>query len=506
MRASLSGRLPNLRIVLRDLGRLVPTLVIAMVLASSVVALAFGELFALLPLGVTAGVSLAVAALLYLPFRRAGEAKLKHVLVTGAASWVLISFLGAIPLLLLAHAAPNVSESLAGFRDPTNAFFESVSGFTATGLTMAPHPEDLPRVFQWWRSFIEWIGGLGIVVLMLTFIASTGTKVSTLYFAEREEKVHPSVFSTSRTIIGIFILYTVGGTIALWAMRMDFWDALNHTMTAISTAGFSTRAESVGYYTAARGYLPTGIQVVLGILMLAGATNFTVHWELLRGRWRILWEDVQTRWLLLLVVVWIISLFVENLLLLPARSAASLSSFQAISAMTTTGFQTADVRPWSETAKLILSLSMFVGAASGSTGGGIKVLRAVILVRGVGWRLRRAFSPPSAVVPFRLGRKAFSEQEAEKRIEAAALLTFLWAAFIGLGVVVLLHTVSSDFTLGDMILEVTSAQGGVGMTSGITGPSMNTWAKLVLCLNMWVGRIEIIPVLMLVRSLFRGLR
>ena len=174
--------------------------------------------------------------------------------------------------------------------------------------------------------------------------------------------------------------------------------------------------------------------------------------------------------------------------------------------MTTSGFQTADVRPWSETAKLILSASMFIGAASGSTGGGIKVLRAVFLVRGVGWRLRRSLSPPSAVVPFRLGKRVLSEQEAERRIEAAALLTFLWAAFIALGVLVLLHTAPSGFTLGDMVLEVTSAQGGVGMTCGITGPQMNTWAKLVLCLNMWVGRIEIIPVLMLVRSLFRGLR
>ncbi len=504
MRVAGKGRLPNLQIILRELGRLVPTVIAGMALASFAVALAFGESFALYPLGVTAAISLALAAVLYFSFRHAGEVKLKHAMITGAASWLLISFLGAIPFFLISHSAPTVSETLAEFRDPANAFFESVSGFTATGLTVALHPEDLPRTLQWWRTFIQWIGGLGIVVLMLVFITGVGTKVSGLYFAEREEKIHPSVFSSVRTLLGIYILYTFCGVMALWGVRMELWDALNCAMTALATAGFSVRSESVGYYTAARGYPSIAIQLILGVIMLAGATNFSVHFELLRGRLRLLWQDYQTRWLLLAAALWILFLFLENLLRLPVKASASLSSFQAVSAMTTTGFQTTDIRPWSEGAKLILSGMMFIGGASGSTAGGIKILRALILVRGAGWRLRRSFSSRDAVIPFRMGQRTFGEQEAERRIEAAALLTFLWAGFIAIGVLVLVHTVPAGFTLGDILFEVTSAQGGVGMTSGISGPHMNTWAKLMLCVNMWIGRIEIIPALMLLRSLFRG--
>jgi trk system potassium uptake protein TrkH len=165
-----------------------------------------------------------------------------------------------------------------------------------------------------------------------------------------------------------------------------------------------------------------------------------------------------------------------------------------------------NVGSWSATAKLLLAGGMFFGGAAGSTAGGIKVMRMLILLKGVGWRFRKITSPRGAIVPFRIGEKAIAEAEVGHRLEDASLITFLWLIFLGAGVIVLLHTSPPHFTLSDVIFEVASAQGTVGMSVGITGPTMSTVSKLALCFNMWIGRLEIIPVLMLVRFFFLGIQ
>ena len=174
--------------------------------------------------------------------------------------------------------------------------------------------------------------------------------------------------------------------------------------------------------------------------------------------------------------------------------------------MTCTGFQTVDIGSWSPTAKLLLSAGMVFGGAAGSTAGGIKVIRMLILFKGVGWRFRKIVSPQGALVPFRIGQKAVDESEVGHRLEDASLITFLWLVFLAVGVIVLLHTTSPQFTLADVIFEVASAQGNVGLSVGITGPTMPTLSKLALSFNMWIGRLEIIPVLMFIRFLFFGVQ
>ncbi len=506
MRLSSPLRNPHLRVTLRNVGAVVPAVGL-MAITSMVVALVFRETYALVPLALTAAISFGLGAGLYFPFRRAGESRLRHALLAAAVAWAVVMFLGGLPFYFTAHLVPSGSLAdnveLSHFRDMASSFFESVSGFSTTGLSMSPRPIDLPRTLQWWRMFLQWIGGLGIVVLMLTFIASAGTKTSVLFSAEREDKTHPSIMSTARTLWWIYVLYTVVGVMALWGVKMPLWDALHHSMTALATGGFALDPASV------EAYHSLAVELILCALMLIGGMNFAVHYELLQGRGRILWQDYQTRWLFFLAGFWFLALFLENLFSLGASSVgqvARLSFFQGISAMTTTGFQTTmPLSVWSETAKLILVGAMFVGACTGSTGGGIKVLRALLLFRGLRWQLRRNLAAPNELVPFRFGRQTFSEEEGDRRVRAAALLTFLWAGGIAIGALVLLQTVPKDYTLGDILLEVTSAQSNVGLSSGITGPTMNTWAKVMLSLNMLTGRLEIIPALLLVRSLFRGL-
>lgn len=486
--------LDDLRIVLRDLGWLAPVVGI-MALVSLPVAIVFGEWYALGPFALTAAVSFGVGLFLYLPFRRAGEARLKHGLLVAAVGWLLVSALGALPFYLVALRL--VPGEVYPFADFAAAFFESVSGYTGTGLTMATRPDLLPRVLQWWRSFIEWVGGMGVIVLMLTLIVGPGTSAVSLYFAEaRTERIHPSVVSTVRTMWWIFTLYTLAAMVALWGAGMPPWEALNHAMTGISTGGFALWPESIAHYDS------PAIEAVAIVIMLAGAISFAVHYRAMQRGAGIFLLDLQTRWLLLLALLGTVLVAGENLLRgLGPESSLRQGAFQVVSALTCTGFQTAPIREWSDTAKLLLSTAMVIGGAAGSTAGGIKVMRFALLVRGVSWRLKKIVSPGGALVPMRLGRELLPDPEAAKRLEEASVLAFLWLGFLFLGVLVLSHLLPEGFSLADVVFEVASAQGNVGLSVGITQPTMPTGAKLLLCFNMWIGRLEIIPVLMFVRSL-----
>ncbi|MCK4682476.1 TrkH family potassium uptake protein, partial [Candidatus Bipolaricaulota bacterium] len=233
---------------------------------------------------------------------------------------------------------------------------------------------------------------------------------------------------------------------------------------------------------------------------------FAVHYEMIRGKGRILWQDFQTRWFLAIALIGIAFLTLENLLVIGGGEAVRHSAFQLVSAITCTGFQSADLSVWSPTGKLLLAAAMFIGGAAGSTAGGIKTMEMLILMKGVQWRFRKIVSPRRAIVPFRFGASTIDESEVGHRLEDASLITFLWLIFLGIGIVVLLHTVSQEYTLSDVVFEVASAQGNVGLSVGITQPTMSLASKLTLCFNMWIGRLEIIPVLMLARALFRGVQ
>jgi len=494
----------DLYIILRDLGLLVPVVGI-MATISLIVPLIFGETFAFAPLAITAGISFALGAALYLPCRKAGEAELKHGMIIAAFGWLLVAALGSLPFILTALFAEGheASETLLYFKDPASAFFEAISGYTGTGLTMAARADLLPKTLQWWRSFTEWIGGMGVIVLMLAILAGPrpGAARYSLYYAEaRGEKIHPSINSTLRTMWWIFLLYTFISVVALWGAGMPVWESINHAMTGISTGGFSVTGNSIASYNS------IAIELVLVPIMLLGAISFAVHYEMIRGKGRVLWQDFQTRWFLAIALIGIAALTLENLLVFGGAESVRHSAFQLVSAITCTGFQSADLSIWSPTGKLLLAAAMFIGGAAGSTAGGIKIMRMLILLKGVQWRFRKIVSPRKAIVPFRFGPTTIDESEVGQRLEDASLITFLWLILLGVGIVILLHTVSKEYTLSDVVFEVASAQGNVGLSVGITQPTMTLASKLTLCFNMWIGRLEIIPVLMLVRALFRGVQ
>lgn len=547
------GRLgTDIATIARDVGSLV-AMESALMAGSALVAAVFREWHVAGAFLLAAAVTGVVGVAGRRRFREAPQPKMKHGMVIAAGGWFTTALFGALPFLLAAHLTPpaavaayvpagaDYSSSLYYFRDPLHALFESMSGWTGSGLTMAVHEPSLPRAIQWWRSLIQWVGGVGVVVLTVSILARPGSGSYALYRSEaREKKIHPSVVSTVRTVWKIFLLYTALSVATLFAailatergaslsLAAAFWEALNHAMTGLSTGGFSITDNSIATYNSPL------IEGVLLPMMALGAIAFPVHYAMLQERDPShLWEDLQTRWLFVLFVLGTAVLIAQNVLTLPQAAGAFVAEdwlglstlaetaglglspmaadasrdavFQFVSALSCTGFQSAPIGDWSNGGKLILSGAMVVGGAAGSTVGGIKIIRLYTIGRGIAWQFGRVFLPTNAVVTAKMGDRTLNRQEMEAEFSEAAIVSLLWVVLLVVGSLLMVNLAPAEFGYADALFEVASAQGNVGLSTGIVGPSMDPRLEGMLLFNMWVGRLEIIPVLALFRSLVYGM-
>ncbi len=442
-----------------------------------------------------------------------------EAMVTAAAAWGTVGILGGLPFLLVAWTialnpypawanAPPMNETVSVFRHPLNGIFESISGFTSTGLTMAMIEEDLPRSLQWWRSFTEWIGGVGVIVLTVAILARPGSGSLTLYESEaRSEKIHPSIVSTVTEIWKIYLGITLAGVALFLAAGMPLSDSINHAMTAISTGGFSVHADSIGYYDSAV------IEYAVIPVMVAGSIAFPVHYLILKGHLRNFYTDIQTRW----VFIWfsvgsvaLTALLWTNGQYDTFEETFRIALFQFVSATSNAGFGTTAIgdgteQIWTAGTTLLLCLGMLTGAAAGSTVGGLKLIRVITLVKGTVWQIRSVFTPASAIRRLRLDERTLDQSQVQREYTEAAVVFILWIAGLAVGVAVFLWMLPSAYPLKYIIFDVMSAQSTVGLGTGITGPEMPAVTKLMLIGNMWIGRLEIIPIAVLLGAAFREL-
>ena len=486
------------RVMCRDISRflLIPA---AMAVLSLPVCLISREWFAIIPFlgtGLAAG---ALSFFLYAVGKTAKEPLLRQTFMTVALGWGVVAIAGALPLWWTALAmGPEIPPTVFNFTNPLNALFESFSGFTSAGLTMTIQPSQLPASLQWWRSFMQWIGGVGIIVLAVALLQPSQSQY-VLYEAEaRQTRLRLTVTRTVRRIWSIYIGYTVVSVLLFRIFGMTWWEALNHSMAAIATGGFSITDGSMGAYSAAT-------QISIIVIMICGAISFNVHDKMiLRRQIFTLWQDHQHRLLFGLLIVGVGVLGIEYYSF-TGQFDWMASAFQWVSALTTCGFATESIQFWSSTSKLLLSMAMIFGSAAGSTVGGVKLERIQALWEALRWRLYRTTLSPRQISLRQINGEQLSPEQASREIEDASVVAFMWIISIAVSVLVLIPLVPTEYTLSDIIFESASALGTSGLSVGISSPSLSWGGKCDLIMLMWIGRLEIIPVLMLLYAPWHAL-
>ncbi|MBU2651326.1 MAG: TrkH family potassium uptake protein, partial [Bacteroidetes bacterium] len=364
-----------------------------------------------------------------------------------ATTWIIISLFGTLPFLF--------SGAINNF---TDAFFETISGFTTTGATILTDIEALPKSILFWRSMTHWIGGMGIIVLTVAVLPVLGIGGMQLYAAEMpgptKDKLHPRITQTAQRLWGIYLLFTLIQTILLLAGGMSLFDSLCHTFGTLATGGFSTQNSSIA------GYSPY-IQYVIIVFMFLAGTSFTLHYFALHGQIKKVWQNEEFRYYLYLILISVV--IITGVLIAldddPIEKAFRDSLFQVVSIVTTTGYITDDYLLWPNMVWFILILLMFVGGMAGSTGGGIKVIRQLLLFKNSSQELKRLIHP-NAIIPVRLNGKAVP-QEIIFKVMAFFLLYIIIFAF-------------GTLVMSFMGLDFESALGASAATIGNIGPGIGS--------------------------------
>ncbi len=413
--------------------------------------------------------------------RSEGTTRTKHAMITVAMVWLMIPVIGSLPFLI------------RGILNPADSFFESISGWTATGFTMIRNVDNTPQDILFYRSLTEWVGGIGIVVLALAVFMRKGTVAMVYYSSERgEQRIKPSIKNTVIETWKIYFVYTLACIVLLFIAGMGMFDAINHSFAALATGGFSRHTDSIAYF-----HNPL-IEFILMIFMLIGSISFLLHFRIFNGEYKTVLRNVEFKAFLALLLVAMLVITLNLYLHDTSKSIIDIireGSFHTISSLTTTGFSTADIGKWPEFSQAILMLLMYIGGFYGSTSGGIKLLRLVVIIKLIHYNLRKLILPKTAIVRMKIGSRALGGDE----IIGSLGMSF---AYLIIAVIGGLIIASLGYgTLSSLYLSL-SAMGSVGLSpvSGDAWFNMPVIGKFTMIALMWIGRLEIFPVLIFLGS------
>ncbi|MDE7030558.1 MAG: TrkH family potassium uptake protein [Lachnospiraceae bacterium] len=431
------------------------------------------------------GITLALSLLLLMLCRGSKRGfKAKEGLVCVGFSWIMMSILGSLPFY--------ISREIPSYID---ALFETVSGFTTTGASVLPEVEVLSMSILYWRSFTHWLGGMGVLVFVLAVGASgESSKGFTMHLLRAESpgpqvgKLVPKMKKTAEILYLIYILLTVVNVVFLLFGGMSLFDAVCTAYGTAGTGGFGIKNDSIA------GYSPY-IQNVCTVFMLLFGINFSCYYMLLLRQFKSVFKDEELR-LYLGVVIGSIALITWNLRGFYATLGETLrhASFQVASIVTTTGFATTDFDLWPSFSKAIIMGLMVIGASAGSTGGGFKCARVLIVLKGLRRNLRRAISPQKVQVVRINGRMVDEKVLDNTNVYLAAYAVILFASFILVSI--------DQFSVTTNFTAVLSCFNNIGPGLEAVGPTCNfgafSWlSKIVLIMDMLAGRLEIFPILIL---------
>ena len=409
-----------------------------------------------------------------------------YLIVVGG--WLFMTLFGSLPYL--------ISGSIP---DLNNAFFETMSGFTTTGSTILDDIESLPKSILFWRSMTQWIGGMGIIVLTIAILPLLGIGGMELFIAEApgptKDKIHPRIKETAKRLWIIYFGLTILETVILMIIGLDFFDALNHSLTTTSTGGFSTKQASIA------AFQNPCVEAIIVIFMLLAGTNFTLIYFGLKMRFNKILKNDEFKWYLTSIFLVVITLTLyhsyshEITLLKSFREIC----FQVVSIITTTGYSTADYTIWGSFMSFIFFLFLFSGASAGSTSGGIKIVRIILLIKNGLLEFKRRLHP-KAVIPVILNGSSISNQITYNLL--AFIFLYLFVFVVGS---IFLAALGIDIITS--ISAVASAVGNVGPGIGKVGPSFSfndipNIGKWILSLLMLMGRLELFTVCLLFTPYF----
>ena len=426
----------------------------------------------------------------WLPFRKvAGDLRVRDGFLITTLFWVVLSVAGSIPFYLSNNAPYTYVDSL----------FEAVSGLTTTGATVITGIDSLPESMLWYRQQLQWLGGMGIIVLAVAILPMLGIGGMQLYRAEvpgpvKDNKLTPRIGETAKALWYIYVALTVLCALAYWAAGMSWFDAIGHSFSTIAIGGFSTHDASIGYFDSAL------IEMIAVVFMIIAGANFALHFMAFRQRsLKSYWQDSEFRFYfsMLAGVSLITVLVLIYTATLDPSTAITKGIFEVVSIATTTGFGAADFSQWPLMLPFMLFVLAFMGGCAGSTGGGMKVMRVLLIYRQGSREVKRLLHP-NAVIPVKLGNRPVSDRVLQAVWGFFSVYMFMFVAML----IILLATGLDQVTAWTAVAAAMNNLGpGLGEVAYHYG-NINDVAKWVLCFAMLLGRLEVFTLLVLLTPAF----
>ena len=421
--------------------------------------------------------------------RNERENRLSTALCSVALFWFACAIICGIPFML----GLNMSF--------TDSLFEGMAGWTGTAFTMMQSLDTAPYTLLFWRSFMQWIGGIGIIAFVIALAGSTGLFRGKRYRTEsREEPLMPGIISTGRAIWKIYGFLTFIAIGLILFTGLSLWDSVNLALTTISTGGFTLHSGGILFYHNVM------LELLLIPLMIAGALPIRLYYLIAENRRWSLFGDEQVKLFFVVMAIGTAVLTYDLIYFGNADYVTALEQglFMTVSALTTTGFQIADLQTWAGVTLLFLMMLVFIGGAAGSSSGGIKLNRVVLGLRALVWWFRRLFVSGKVLIPFKSEGRIIPRATAELETAKTMLVIILSVVVIFVATIVILQFDRTTYPITSILFDITSAFSTCGITTGYVSADMPVVSKWVFIIVMWLGRLEVIPVVMLFMALFRG--
>ena len=483
-------RIEHIAMIAHDMGLIFEFLGVASLLPFLVMAV-FGEWKLFLAMATAPAVFLLLGYVIsHLPYRDI-EPSFSITMSAVALAWLAIAFIGALPFVF------GLGMSY------TDAVFEAMSGWTGTGFTMITSLDTTPNTLLFWRSLTHWVGGIGIIAFGISLHRKTRLSLFRLYRAEgREDELVSAAASSGRRMWMIYLVLTLAFTGLIMLIGIPLWDSLNLVMVAIATGGFTLHTGGLAYYNNPM------LEVLLIPVMLTGAVPFKIFFFLYNGKVSAMFRDRTVRVLLFIALIGslVTSLDLYMFSDIALFEAFRQGTFTAVSGLCTCGLQNSNPHAWAVIPLAVVCLMMFIGGAMGSAAGGVKVNRIIMVYEGVKWWFRRFFVSSRVMVTLRFGGKTVSKELSELAITKNLLVIVVYVLTIFIATILTLHLYITSFRLEEVVFELVSALSNVGLSVGFITPTSPVIIKWLFTFLMWLGRLEIVPVVIIAMGAIKGIQ